>query len=140
VSFLLDTCVISELVRPRPQPSVVSWIEAADEQSLFLSVLTLGELEKGIARSTDLRRRAKLTAWVRRHLTDRFRGRLVSVDAAVATRWGMLAGESEARGKPLSVIDSLLAATSLEHRLVVVTRNTADLERCGARCLNPWRA
>jgi toxin FitB len=112
VSFLLDTCVISELVRPRPQPSVVSWIEAADEESLFLSVLTLGELEKGIARSTDLRRRAKLTTWVRGHLADRFRGRLLPIDAAVATRWGMLVGESEASGKPLPVIDSLLAATS----------------------------
>jgi predicted nucleic acid-binding protein len=138
VRFLLDTCVISELIRPTPTPSVIEWMDDASEEALYLSVLTLGELEKGIARLRDARRRAKLTSWVRRELSLRFEGRVLAVDLPVAERWGTLVGESEAKGRPLPVIDSLLAATSLQHDLIVVTRNTADFERCGARCFDPW--
>jgi len=138
VSWLLDTCVVSELVRPRPKASVVNWVLERDEDALFLSIITIGELEKGIARLPDSPKRATLEQWVRRELADRFRGRLLMVDSGVAARWGALAGASEARGQPLSVIDSLIAATGLQHDLTVATRNTDDLERCGARCVNPW--
>jgi predicted nucleic acid-binding protein len=138
VSWLLDTCVLSELVRPRPKASVVSWVTQRDEDELFLSVITIGELEKGIARLPDSVKRVALEQWVRRELADRFRGRLLSIDASVAARWGAIVGTSEARGRPLPVIDSLIAATGLQHDLTVVTRNTEDLERCGARCHNPW--
>jgi predicted nucleic acid-binding protein len=138
VSWLLDTCVVSELVRPRPKASVVSWVLERDEDELFLSVITIGELEKGIARLPDSPKRVTLEQWVRRELADRFRGRLLAVDSGVAARWGALVGASEARGRPLPVIDSLIAATGLQHDLTVVTRNTDDLERCGARCINPW--
>jgi toxin FitB len=140
LSFLLDTCVISELVKAEPNASVLAWLQDADEDSLFLSVLTLGELEKGIARARDLLRKAKLINWVRRDLVERFRGRVLLIDVRIAERWGALVGESERRGAPLPVIDSLLAATSLQHDLTIVTRNTADMQRCGARCLNPWEA
>jgi predicted nucleic acid-binding protein len=140
VSWLLDTCVVSELVRPRPKASVVSWVLERDEDALFLSVITIGELEKGIARLPDSPKRVTLEQWVRRELADRFRGRLLMVDSGVAARWGALVGASEARGQPLPVIDSLIAATALQHDLTVVTRNTDDLERCGAHCLNPWTA
>jgi len=138
VSWLLDTCVVSELVRPRPKTSVVSWVRERDEDELFPSVVTIGELEKGIARLPDSPKRVALEQWVRRELADRFRGRLLAVDSGVAARWGALVGASEARGQPLPVIDSLIAATSLQQDLTVVTRNTDDLERCGARCFNPW--
>jgi len=138
VSWLLDTCVLSELVRPRPKASVVRWIGERDEGDLFLSVITIGELEKGIAKLPDSTKRATLEQWVRRDLADRFRGRLLVIDAGVAARWGALVGVSEARGQPLPVMDSLIAATSLQHDLTIVTRNTDDLERCGARCFNPW--
>lgn len=138
MSWLLDTCVVSELVRPRPKPSVVGWIRGHDEDDLFLSVITIGELEKGIARLPDSPKRVTLEHWVRHELTDRFRDRLLVVDSGVAARWGALVGASEARGQPLPVIDSLIAATGLQHDLTVVTRNTDDLERCGARCFNPW--
>ena len=137
MSWLLDTCVISELARPRPMASVVSWVRACDEQALFLSVITIGELEKGIAKLPSSARRTTLEQWVRRELADRFRDRLLAIDRNVAARWGALAGLSEARGQPLPVIDSLIAATSLQHDLTVVTRNTDDLERCGAHCFNP---
>ena len=138
MSWLLDTCVISELVKPRPASSVVAWIRASPEDELFISVITLGELEKGIARLPPSARRTALEAWVRDDVADRFRGRVLEVDIAVARRWGALSGASDARGQPLPVVDSLIAATSLHHGLTVVTRNTDDLERCGARCLNPW--
>ena len=138
MSWLLDTCVVSELVRPRPKASVVSWVLERDEDELFLSVITIGELEKGIARLPDSPKRVALEQWVRRDLADRFRDRLLAVDSGVAARWGALVGASEARGQPLPVIDSLIAVTSLQHDFTVVTRNTDDLERCGARCFNPW--
>ena len=138
MSWLLDTCVVSELVRPRPKASVVSWVLERDEDELFLSVITIGELEKGIGRLPDSPKRVALEQWVRRELADRFRDRLLAVDTGVAARWGALVGASEARGQPLPVIDSLIAATSLQHDFTIVTRNTDDLERCGARCFNPW--
>lgn len=138
MNFLLDTCVISELVRATPNPAVTAWLAEAEEESLYLSVLTLGELEKGIARARDTTRRAKLSAWVRRDLARRFQDRILTVDAGVAERWGAMAGEAENSGRPLPVIDSLLAATCIEHRLVMASRNVADMERCGITCFNPW--
>ena len=138
MNYLLDTCMISELARPAPDARVLKWIESAEESALYLSVLTIGELEKGIARLPSSARRRKIEGWVRGDLADRFAGRVLAVDAAVAEKWGQISGASEARGKSPPVIDALIAATGLVHGLVVVTRNVADLERCGARCLNPW--
>ena len=138
MSWLLDTCVISELVRPRPKASVVTWVQERNEEDLFLSVITLGELEKGIAKLREATKRSRLEHWVRRDLAERFRGRLLGIDSAVASRWGAIVGASEAQGRPLPVIDSLISATGLEHQLTVVTRNTDDLKRCGALCFNPW--
>lgn len=138
MSWLLDTCVVSELIRPRPKASVVSWVLAHDESNLFLSVITIGELEKGIAKLPSSAKRTTLEHWVRHELADRFRGRLLAIDVGVATHWGRIAGGSEVRGQPLPVIDSLIAATGLRHDLTVVTRNTTDMERCGARCYDPW--
>lgn len=118
--------------------SVVTWIRAREEGALYLSVITIGELEKGIAKLPGSSKRTALEQWVRRELADRFRDRLLPIDSSIAARWGAIVGESEARGQPLSVIDSLIAATSLQHDLTVVTRNPHDLERCGAHCFNPW--
>lgn len=140
MSFLLDTSVISELVKPVPDGHVIEWLNGNDEGSLYLSVLTIGEIEKGIAKLPASSRREKLETWVRRDLAGRFRERLLAIDGTVAATWGRLAGEAEARGEPLPVIDGLIAATSLAHDLTVATRNVSDFERCGARCLNPWTA
>jgi predicted nucleic acid-binding protein len=138
VSFLLDTSIVSELVRKSPHLPVLKWIGEQDEISLYLSVVTIGEIEKGIARLPASARRSRLQSWVRRDLIGRFGERLLAVDIRAATRWGMLTGESERRGVPLPVIDSLIAATALVHGLAVVTRNVADFERCGVVCVNPW--
>jgi len=138
MSWLLDTCLISELVKSDPAASVIAWVEACDEAALFLSVITLGELEKGIAKLRPSARRTRLESWVRRDLTERFQGRILAVDHAVATRWGAVLGAAELRGEPLPVIDALIAATALVHDQTVVSRNTIDLARCGARCFDPW--
>jgi predicted nucleic acid-binding protein len=138
VSFLLDTSVISELVRKTPHLPVLKWIGEQDEASLYLSVVTIGEIEKGIARLPASARKSRLQSWVRRDLVERFGERLLAVDLRAATRWGTLTGESEKRGQPLPVIDSLIAATASVHGLAVVTRNVEDFKRCGVECVNPW--
>ena len=138
MSFLLDTAVVSELVRKSPSAAVLEWIDGQDEASLFLSVLTIGELEKGVARLPASARRTRLQSWVRRDLVERFGGRLLPIDTRTAARWGSVSGESEKKGRPLPVIDCLIAATALVHGLTVVTRNIGDFERCGATCVNPW--
>jgi len=138
VSWLLDTCVVSELVKPAPAPAVVDWLGGCAEESLFLNVLTLGEIGKGVAKLADSSTRTRLEAWLRHDLPDRFAGRILPIDQPVAAIWGTLCGEAERAGSPLPVIDSLIAATALHHGLTVVTRNTRGLERCGAACFDPW--
>ena len=138
MSFLLDTSVISELVKKNPRRQVVDWIDGQEESTLFLSALTVGDLEKGIAKLPASARKRKLLSWVRRDLAERFGGRLLPIDVRVAARWGAITGESEKRGRPLPVIDSLIAATALVHDLQIVTRNIRDFERCGVACVNLW--
>lgn len=136
--FLLDTNVISELVKPRPEPKVCSWIEAVDESLLFLSVLTTGEIRKGITSVRDASRRMRLEAWLDRDLAIRFSGRILPIDQAVADRWGRLAGNAAARRSPLPVIDGLLAATALHFDLVLVTRDTMQVAITSVPFFNPW--
>jgi toxin FitB len=125
--FLLDTNCISELVRPKPEPRVVDRMEAADEALLYLSVLTVGDIRKGVAGLPQGKRRTQLETWLALELQARFAGRIVPIDAAIADRWGGIAAEARRRGKPLSVIDGLLAATALHRNLTVVSRNASDL-------------
>lgn len=136
--YLLDTCVVSEFVKPQPSASVLSWLDARDEISLFLSVLTLGELQKGIEKLPSSRRRTALQAWLDHDLPERFAGRLVEVDEEVALTWGKLQGDGERRGQTLPAIDALIGATALVHGLVVVTRNERDIARTGVRVIDPW--
>lgn len=133
--FLLDTNVVSELTRAKPEPKVIEWIGATDESLLYLSVLTLGEIRKGIAMQPDSSRRAKLEAWLASDLVLRFAGRILIVDQNVADRWGRITAEA---GQPVSVIDALLAATALEHNLAFVTRNTDDVAAFPVSTFNPW--
>lgn len=140
MTYLLDTCVISELVKPRPDKNVVRWVDSVDERKLFLSVLTMGELEKGIAKLLESPRKSELREWLEHDLAERFSERILPVDAAVAVAWGRIQGEAERAGMKLPVIDSLLAATAEIHRLTLATRNVADFDRCGATVFNPWGA
>ena len=136
--FLLDTNIISELVKAKPEPIVTAWIENIDESLLYLSVLTLGEIRKGITSLRDGARRVSLEAWLDRDLVLRFSDRIISIDLDVADRWGRIAGN--ARKKPLPVIDGLLAATALHYDLTLVTRNIADIAGSGVAVFNPWEA
>src|SRR5271155_4145048 len=136
--FLLDTNCISELVRPKPEPRVMEWMEAADEVMLYLSVLTVGEIRKGLAGLTQGKRRTHLETWLEVELQARFGGRIMPIDAAIADRWGLIAAEAKRKGKALSVIDGLLAATALHHNLTVVSRNVGDFARARVPVLNPW--
>ena len=138
MKYLLDTCLISELVKKEPNPAVVSWLDEEDEQKLFLSVLNLGELQKGISKLPDGTKKDELQAWVALDLVERFAGRILDIDLETALCWGRLQGEAEQAGEKLPVMDSLIAATAAAHGLVVVTRNVRDLERCQARIFNPW--
>ena len=136
--FLLDTNIISELVKPRPEASVTAWIEGTDESLLYLSVLTLGEIRRGIAALSKSRRRAALEAWLNRDLRARFEGRILVIDEEVADRWGLLSAAARNNGIALQVIDGLLAATALEHNLTLVTRDTGQIPSMGVAVFNPW--
>lgn len=138
--FLLDTNCVSELVRPHPDRRVMEWADATNEASLYLSVLTLGEIRKGIAALPQGKRRTKLETWLEVDLKARFHGRILPVDAGVADRWGLLTAEAKRKGKPLPVIDGLLAATALHHDLTIVSRNVSDLAATRVPVLNPWEA
>ena len=140
IGFLLDTNCISELVRSKPEPRVLDWIEAANESLLYLSVLTLGEIRKGVAALPQGKRRTHLETWLELDLQARFSGRILPIDAAVADRWGLLAAEAKAHGRALSAIDGLLAATALHHNLTIVSRNVGDFANTHAPVLNPWEA
>jgi predicted nucleic acid-binding protein len=136
--YLLDTNCVSELVKPRPQASVTEWLDATDETILFLSVLTLGEIRKGVAALPQGKRRTRLETWLEVDLQTRFAGRILPIDAAIADRWGSIAADSKRKGKALPVIDGLLAATALHHNLTVVSRNAADFPNLSV--LDPWNS
>jgi predicted nucleic acid-binding protein len=136
--FLLDTNVLSELIKPKPDAKVVQWIDGADEAILFLSVLTLGEVRNGIARLRSGSRRGRLEAWLQVDLRGRFQDRILPIDEAVADRWGAISAAAAAQGKPVPVIDGLIAATALHYDLILVTRNGSDVAGTGVAILNPW--
>jgi predicted nucleic acid-binding protein len=135
--FLVETNVASEMVKPKPHPDVVRWIAAADESLLYLSVLTLGEIRRGIASRPGAARRVKLESWFN-ELINRFSSRILPVDLAVCDRWGQLAGKSKLKGLALPVIDDPLAATALHYDLTFVTRNAKDVQGTGVDTLDPW--
>ena len=135
MSYLIDTNVLSELRRKLPHPGVSAWFAQRPASSLYMSVLTLGELRKGIDGLNDEDRKLALSDWLHTELSMFFLGRVLSIDEQVADRWGQLGA---AAGRPLPAIDSLLAATALVHGLTVVTRNAKDFEGLGLAVINPW--
>ena len=138
MKYLLDTCVISELVKAKPNKKVVSWVTSNDEASFYLSSLTFGELYKGASKLPDSKRKKKLFLWIEQDLKERFANRILDIDLLVARTWGELQGASESSGNPMPAIDGLIAATGLAHDLTVVTRNITDMQQSGASLLNPW--
>ncbi len=124
--FVLDTNVPSELVRPRPEPKVQTWVAAQDLHTLFISSVSFGELRKGIMLRSPGKRREELEAWIETDLSILFSSRILSVTRSIAERWGALDAARQLAGRPLNSADGLIAATALEHDLTVVTRNVKD--------------
>jgi predicted nucleic acid-binding protein len=138
VKYLLDTALIIELVKKEPDTAVVRWLDEQDEQNLFLSILTLGELQKGISKLPVGSRKAELQTWVTVDLVERFTGRIIDLDLETALFWGKMQGESELKGDKLPVMDSLIAAVATVHGLVVVSHSDMGLSRCRVRIFDPW--
>jgi hypothetical protein len=137
VTFLLDTNAVSEWVKPRPDPGLIAWMEAADEDRVFISVISLAELRYGVERMAAGKRRRRLEQWLQRELPLRFEGRILRVDADVADAWGKTVSRSEAAGRPMGTMDAFLAATAEVHNLTLVTRNVSDFPLL-EEVLNPW--
>ncbi len=137
--MLLDTCVVSELARPAPDPRILAWLDSLDDDALRLSVLTLGEIKKGADLLEDGPRKVRVEAWLD-ELRATFADRILPVDEAVALRWGAISAASRRAGRVRPPIDSLLAATAVCHQLKLATRNVADFEGTGAVIVNPWEA
>jgi predicted nucleic acid-binding protein len=138
--FLLDTNIVSELIRSRPEPKLSRWIASTDENLLYLSVLTMGEIRKGIVQLGKTARQIELQTWVDRDLRSRFSDRILPIDEAIADRWGWISGQAMVSRVRLPVIDGLLAATALHYNLTFVTRNTRDVLATGAVLFNPWQS
>ncbi len=139
MNFLLDTCVISEVIKPEPSKKVMLWLRKHNEETFYISVLTLGEIHKGIEKSADAKRKQKLHLWVEYDLRERFRKRILPIDSQVAMIWGQVQGKTEIEGRAMPTIDGLIAATGLSYNLVVVTRNLSDMEPSGVALYNPWQ-
>jgi len=136
--YLLDTNIPSETLRPSPDAKVAAWLESHPKNSQFLSVVTLGELRRGITLLAPGARRTQLERFIELTVPLWFADRVLPVTQAIAERWGILDGQRQAAGRPLSVPDGMIAATALEHRLTVATRNTKDFEGLGLTVINPW--
>jgi tRNA(fMet)-specific endonuclease VapC len=136
--YILDTNVISELVAKKPDQQVITWVAGVDEDLLYLSVITIGEIKKGIEKLPASARKEQLTAWLEQELLERFKIRLVPLDVEVFLKWGELVAGLDRSGKSMPAIDSLIAACALQGGFVLVTRNTGDFAAAGIQTLNPW--
>ena len=137
MNYLLDTCVISEIVKPAPSSRVIMWINNIPSERLFLCSLTIGEIRKGLTRLPESKKKEKLTDWLNT-LLENYQDRILSIDITVAENWGAMQGKAENDGMPMSSIDSLIAATSYTHNLILVTRNEKAFQASKLSIINPW--
>jgi toxin FitB len=137
VSFLLDTNAVSEWVKPRPNAGLIGWMESADEDRTFISVISLAELSYGVERMAAGRRRSRLEQWLEHELPLRFENRILPIDIGVAKTWGKTVSRSAAAGRPIGAMDAFLAATAEINDLTLVTRNVSEFPLL-KRVLNPW--
>ena len=138
MNYLLDTCLLSELRKLEPDAGVVAWVSDIDESRLFVSVLSLGEIQKGVAKLANGRRKNAFQHWLEQDLLVRFEGRILPLDLDMALEWGLLSAATESRGKPAPVVDALLAVTAIVRNLTLVTRNDKDFAGFPVKVLNPW--
>ena len=137
MNYLLDTCLISELRKPKPNQSVLDWFNNADENSLFISSLTIGELCYGITLLPESDKKNEIQLWLE-EMKDSFTDQVIGIDDNIAHCWGVMRATAQRSGRSLGVIDGLLAATCQIHKLVLVTRNIQDFNSTGISLFNPW--
>ncbi len=135
---LLDTCVISELITKQPNPKVVEFVDSLDPEDVYLSVITIGEIVKGIEKLPKSRRKTDLQAWLRDDLLVRFEGNILALDTDILIEWGALTARLESAGKTMPAIDSLMAASTLAKKMTLVTRNISDFKAADVEIMNPW--
>ena len=135
---LLDTCVISELVSKKPNPKVVEFVDLLDPEDVYLSVITIGEIVKGIEKLSKSHRKTDLHNWLNNDLLVRFEGNILALDTDTLIEWGALTARLESAGKTMPAIDSLIAASVLAKKMTLVTRNVRDFEATNVDILNPW--
>lgn len=138
--LLLDTNVLSEVTRPAPDARVLDWLDGLDEDRSFISVVSIAEIRRGVALMDEGRKREALAEWLARDLPQRFEQRGLPVDEPVALAWGDLMGLAKRRGRGLSSMDGLIAATAMAQGLTLATRNTKDFEGFGLELFDPWTA
>lgn len=138
MNYLLDTCVLSEFTRRQPDKGVVEWLDSIEEDKLFISAITIGEIQRGIERMPDSHRKIELLVWMNNGLLQRFNGRMIAIDAPTMLLCGSLMARLEAAGQPMGVMDSLIVSSALQNNLVVATRNVADFKTTGVQVINPW--
>lgn len=138
MKYLLDTCVISEMVKQRPDPQVVEWLKRQDPDSLYLSFVTVGEIKKGIAKRGGDARALKLEKWLQTTILGTFSDRILPVERNVSLEWGRICGEAERIGRKRPAVDALIAATAFVHKMKLVTRNVDDMAGMGVSILNPF--
>ena len=138
MSYLIDTCCISELAKPEPNKNVLSWFSVHNELDLYLSVITFGELHKGIEKLPPSKRKQNLSHWVDEFLFNRFKNRVLNITLSEVNEWGKILAKAEKAGTPLPAIDALIAATAISQGFAVVTRNTKDMQASGVALINPW--
>jgi toxin FitB len=138
MTYLLDTCLISELVTKHPNPQVLAWLDTQPPETLYLSIITIGEIAKGIGKLPESARKKRLADWLNQDLLSRFEHRIIGLDIPTMKLWGNLVGRLEPQGRVLPVMDSLIAAIALQNNLTLVTRNEADFIGTGLAIVNPW--
>ncbi|MCK5521212.1 MAG: type II toxin-antitoxin system VapC family toxin [Candidatus Marinimicrobia bacterium] len=138
MKYLLDTCVISELAKSNPEKNVIKWISDVPEESLYLSVFTIGEIRKGIEKLPESQRKDKLEEWITNDLLNRFENRIIDFTVEISQMWGKIQGQAELNGKIISLIDGFIASSAVSDEMVIVTRNVKDFKQSGVSLLNPW--
>lgn len=139
MKFLLDTCAISELTKPTPNPGVVKWFAEQDELALHLATPSVGELKRGVEKLDDGKRKSFLQNWLAESVIERFGTRMLPASTGICLLWGEMQARLDRQGKPMPSVDGLIAATALHHQLTVVTRNTRDMEASGVTLFDPWQ-
>lgn len=138
MKYVLDTCVISELVTKKPNSKVAEWVDSLDGEDVYLSIITIGEIIKGVEKLPESNRKQELRDWLKQDLLSRFRDKIMPLDTDVIVEWGILTARLETAGQKMPAIDSLIAATTLANDMTLVTRNVSDFEAAGIKIINPW--